>query len=139
MIFSLACLCHPTNVSLSWFSGRGCGRVSIRTTIHAIVDTLPPRDVSMDATGLRVTLLPAFGASQRAIARPLLDRLREWDRASSYRLTHFIAISRAIQRRIRECYGRDSTVIYPPVDVDYYQPAKVQREDYYLVVSALVP
>ena len=41
--------------------------------------------------------------------------------------------------RIRECYGRDSVVIYPPVDTDFYTPAPVPREDFYLVVSALAP
>ena len=54
-------------------------------------------------------------------------------------MTHFIAISRTIQDRIRECYGRDSVVIYPPVDTDFYHPAPVPREDYYLVVSAFAP
>lgn len=69
----------------------------------------------------------------------LLDRLCDWDRAASDRVTHFVAISRTIQRRIRDCYGRDSVVIYPPVDVDFYTPARVEREDFYLCISALVP
>lgn len=68
-----------------------------------------------------------------------LDRVRHWDRTVSDRVTHFVAISRTIQRRIAECYGRQSTVIYPPVDTDYYYPAPVKREDYYLCLSALVP
>jgi glycosyltransferase involved in cell wall biosynthesis len=40
-----------------------------------------------------------------------------------------------------ECYGRESRVIYPPVDVDFFTPAEtpLPREDYYLCVSALVP
>lgn len=70
---------------------------------------------------------------------PVLDRLREWDRRTSSRVTHFIAISRTIQQRIRDCYGRDSTVIHPPVDTDFYTPAAVPREDFFLVCSALVP
>src|SRR4029079_1418962 len=68
----------------------------------------------------------------------LLDRLCDWDRAASDRVTHFVAISRTIQDRIRDCYGRDSVVIYPPVDVDFYTPAPVEREDFYLCISALV-
>ena len=43
------------------------------------------------------------------------------------------------QQRIAECYGRPSTVIYPPVDTDFYCPAPLPREDYYLVVSAFAP
>ena len=74
-----------------------------------------------------------------AMRNRLLDRLCEWDRAASDRVTHFVAISRTIQNRIRDCYGRESEVIYPPVDVDFYTPADCQREDFYLCVSALVP
>lgn len=69
----------------------------------------------------------------------LLDRMREWDRRSAERVTHFVAISNTVAARIRECYGRESMVIYPPVDTEYYTPADVPREDHYLVVSALVP
>lgn len=69
----------------------------------------------------------------------LLDRLCRWDRATSERVTHFVAISRTIQRRILECYDRESVVIFPPVDVEFYTPAEVARGEEYLCVSALVP
>jgi glycosyltransferase involved in cell wall biosynthesis len=69
----------------------------------------------------------------------LLARLREWDRATASQVTHFIAISEVVRQRIRECYGRDSGMIYPPVDTDFYCPADVPREDYYLVLSAFAP
>ena len=69
----------------------------------------------------------------------LLSRIRNWDLRTASRVTHFIAISRTIQHRIRECYDRDSVVIYPPVDTEFYTPAAVPREDFYLVVSAFAP
>jgi glycosyltransferase involved in cell wall biosynthesis len=69
----------------------------------------------------------------------LLRWLRDWDRRTARGVTHFIAISQTVQRRIAECYGRASTVIYPPVDTDFYCPAPVPREDYYLAVSAFAP
>jgi glycosyltransferase involved in cell wall biosynthesis len=69
----------------------------------------------------------------------LLARLREWDRRTAARVTHFIAISQTVRQRIRDCYGRDSSVIYPPVDTDFYCPASVAREDYYLALSAFAP
>ena len=69
----------------------------------------------------------------------ILARLRDWDRRTAASVTHFVAISETVRRRISECYGRDSAVIYPPVDTDYYCPARVPREDYYLVVSAFAP
>jgi glycosyltransferase involved in cell wall biosynthesis len=78
------------------------------------------------------------GLKARAAER-LLAVLRDWDRRSAARVTHFVAISQAVQRRIRECYGRPSQVIYPPVDTDFYCPGPVGREDHYLAVSAFAP
>jgi len=69
----------------------------------------------------------------------LLDRIRAWDRRTAAGVTHFVAISKEVQRRIRDCYGRDSVVIYPPVDTEYFKPSAAAREDYYLVVSAFAP
>src|SRR5262249_32644186 len=69
----------------------------------------------------------------------VLARLRDWDRATASRVTHFIAISKTVQDRIRECYGRDSVVIYPPVDTDFYAPAAIPREDYYVALAAFAP
>ena len=69
----------------------------------------------------------------------ILKRLRAWDRRTASRVTHFVAISKTIQQRIRECYDRDSVVIYPPADTEFYTPSDVPREDFYLVVSALAP
>jgi len=69
----------------------------------------------------------------------LLTQLREWDQRTASRVTHFIAISKTIQDRIRECYNRDSVIIHPPVDTDFYTPSNVKREEFYLVVSALAP
>jgi glycosyltransferase involved in cell wall biosynthesis len=78
------------------------------------------------------------GIKARAAER-LLGLLRDWDRRTAERVTHFVAISQTVRRRIAECYGRPSTVIYPPVDTDFYHPAPVAREDYYLAVSAFAP
>ncbi len=76
---------------------------------------------------------------RRALAGALLDRLRERDRASSGRVSHFVAISETVRGRIARCYGRDSRVIQPPVDADFYAPSPSPREDFSLCVSALVP
>ncbi|HZU38607.1 MAG TPA: glycosyltransferase, partial [Gemmataceae bacterium] len=69
----------------------------------------------------------AYFHEQRGLKGRLLERLlhalREWDRRSADRVTHFVANSRTVQQRIRDSYGRDSEVIYPPVDTDFYTPA----------------
>ena len=76
---------------------------------------------------------------RRALAGSLLDGLRRWDRASAARVGHFVAISETIRGRIDRCYGRESRVIPPPVDAEFYTPSVEPREPFYLVVSALVP
>jgi glycosyltransferase involved in cell wall biosynthesis len=78
-------------------------------------------------------------ALKRRAVDALLGRLRDWDRRTAGRVTHFVANSEVVRRRIAECYGRDSTVIYPPVDTAFYCPAEVPREDYYLILSAFAP
>jgi len=50
----------------------------------------------------------------------------------------FIANSKFVQKRIKKTYGRDSTVIYPPVDVDKFNLC-TQKEDFYITASRLVP
>jgi glycosyltransferase involved in cell wall biosynthesis len=69
----------------------------------------------------------------------LLDWIRDWDRKTSDRVSHFVAISHTVARRIAECYGRTSQVIYPGVDTRFYSPADPGQDDYYVCVSALVP
>jgi glycosyltransferase involved in cell wall biosynthesis len=85
-----------------------------------------------------------FAERVRGLKARLVDRLlaglRAWDRRTASRVTHFIAISETVRRRIAECYGRESVVIYPPVDTDFYTPEPlIAREDYYLVISAFAP
>lgn len=72
------------------------------------------------------------------LVRRTLDRLRAWDRAASERVDHFIAISQHIAERIRRCYGRESTVIYPPV-ATAATGRPPGRGPAYVTVSQLVP
>lgn len=64
--------------------------------------------------------------------------LRTWDAASTPRVDWFIANSKHVARRIRKYYGREATVIYPPVDTAKFSP-NPKAGDYFLIVSALVP
>jgi len=75
----------------------------------------------------------------RRFIRFITHKLRQWDKISSKEVTHFVGISKNVQKRIREFYGRESELIYPPVDTEYFKPVKKTRENAYLIVSALVP
>lgn len=72
------------------------------------------------------------------LVRYLLHRIRLWDARTASRVDEFIAISRFIARRIWNVYQRESTVIYPPVDVDFFVPGS-RREQFYLTASRMVP
>jgi glycosyltransferase involved in cell wall biosynthesis len=91
----------------------------------------------------RDTYLEAWSGRplRRSVARLLLGQLRQWDRTTASRVTHFVAISHTVRQRVADCYGRESRVIQPPVNVAFYTPGSdhLPRDGAYLVVSALVP
>lgn len=89
---------------------------------------------------LRDLYLERVPSLVRPLARRVLDRLRRWDRRTTDRVNLFIANGQTVRGRIRDAYGRDSVVLHPPVATDFYVPAAgTPREEFYLVVSALVP
>jgi glycosyltransferase involved in cell wall biosynthesis len=80
-----------------------------------------------------------IGAVGSAVMRPLMARLARWDRDTAGRADRYVAISHYVAERIRRYYNREATVIYPPVDTDFFQPDLASPEPFALVVSALVP
>lgn len=72
------------------------------------------------------------------LAKFFLHYLRLWDISAVNRVDFFVANSKFISKRIKKTYGRNSTVIYPPVNVDEFS-LSTQKEDFYLTVSRFVP
>lgn len=72
------------------------------------------------------------------IAKYLLHKIRLWDVRTANGVDHFIANSGFIAKRIWKVYRRESTVIYPPVNVEAFELC-VQKEDFYLTASRMVP
>lgn len=84
------------------------------------------------------------------IARKQLKKLRRWDLSTAKRVDVFIANSVETQERIRRIYGRESTVIHPPVDDRFLAfplpeecpesaDGRASPPSYYLAVGRLVP
>ncbi|MGB2551774.1 glycosyltransferase family 4 protein [Campylobacter sp. MOP51] len=71
-------------------------------------------------------------------AKYCLHKIRLWDLSTINRVDHYIANSKHIAKRIKKIYNKDSTVIYPPVDVDKFR-LKENKEDFYFTASRLVP
>lgn len=76
---------------------------------------------------------------KRALLKPVLALLRRWDRATAPRVDQFVAISEHVRERIREYYGREAEVVYPPADTAFFSPSDEPRGDYDFLVSAMVP
>jgi glycosyltransferase involved in cell wall biosynthesis len=73
----------------------------------------------------------------RLMMRPLIHHLRIWDRLSADRVDHFLVDSAFVGERVRKFYRRDSTVLYPPIEINEFQLSK-SSDGYYLMVGALV-
>lgn len=76
----------------------------------------------------------------RAAAALVTPRLRRWDLGTVERVDHFVANSRFVAARIARLYNRPATVVYPFVDGTILGDLlSEKREDFHLIVSALVP
>jgi len=80
-----------------------------------------------------------IGRVRSRLMRPVMARLARWDRDTADRVDRYVAISHYVAGRIHRYYNREATVVYPPVDTDFFQPDAVIPERSALVVSALVP
>jgi glycosyltransferase involved in cell wall biosynthesis len=73
--------------------------------------------------------------------RPLAElaklTLRRVDRNAARRVNLFIASSRTVAGRIAESYGRDSIVVYPPVETARFTRLVPRDNGYFLIVSRL--
>ncbi len=68
----------------------------------------------------------------------LFHYLRMVDFTAAQRPDAYIANSKYTQSRIKTYYRKDSTVVYPPIDTDFFTPGHTQNtRDYFLVVGRL--
>jgi glycosyltransferase involved in cell wall biosynthesis len=63
--------------------------------------------------------------------------MRIWDVKSSENVSFFVANSKYVSDRIKKIYNRDSTIIYPPVNIDKFT-IQENKEDFYIAASRLV-
>lgn len=86
-----------------------------------------------------------FGAERvgklksRCLYRPLARLLQRYDVKTASRVDKFIANSSFVADRVRRIYGRDATVLAPPVDVKRFSEVVRRPEEWYLMVTSLVP
>jgi glycosyltransferase involved in cell wall biosynthesis len=106
-------------------------------TIHVCYCHSPPRYLwEMQDTYLQQS--SGLGAFGRFVFKTITPYVRDFDRKAAKRVDHFIANSQFVAERIERCYGRKAAVIYPPVAFEDFIYNE-DKEDFYLVVSELVP
>lgn len=66
----------------------------------------------------------------------ILHYFRLWERSAADRVDRFIAISQWVADGIWRSYRRPAEVIYPPLEIQYFNPLE-PRDDYYITVSRL--
>ncbi|MBL8880272.1 MAG: glycosyltransferase [Phycisphaerales bacterium] len=85
-------------------------------------------------------LAEVYGRTLPIFLRPLWPavcaRQRAADAAAADRVDIFVANSNHVADRIRRAYGRESTVVYPPVEIpEAPPPASAKRERFFLCVG----
>jgi glycosyltransferase involved in cell wall biosynthesis len=73
----------------------------------------------------------------RAFLRGLFRRWRQWDWIAAQRTNRYVANSKTTQQRILTYFGRESSVVHPPVEISRFFPGRVG--EHYVVVSELMP
>ena len=103
-------------------------------TCHIVYAYSPPRflyDPRYDLEGVA----PRWA---RAVLPPVRMWLRRWDKRAARRPHHYLAVSGVAAKRLQTIYGRTSTVLYPPVQVERFGIAP-RTADYHLLVGRLLP
>ncbi|MFA5030003.1 MAG: glycosyltransferase [Patescibacteria group bacterium] len=109
----------PYSLIISSNSALAKGIITPEGATHVCYCYTPTRYLWTD----RNEYLDNLGLSRavRSVLSLYLNYLRVWDLEAARRVDHFIAISRVVQERIKHYYKRDSTIIYPPVDLTPFQ------------------
>ena len=135
----------------------------LRKKYQILLPFLPIAAETLDFRDFDVVISSSFSFSKGIITRPktthisychtptrylwdksrrkfILHYFRVWDRQASERVDEFIASSKTVQDRIRKYYKRESTVIYPPVEIpnsNFEFQNDSQNSEFYLIVSQL--
>ena len=118
---------------LSSESGPAKGVLTSPKTLHVCYCHSPMRYI----WDMYPSYIKSMGLLTRAIFGLTAHHLRLWDYASAGRVDAFITNSSFVASRVNKYYGRDASVIHPPVQTKALAQ-KDDRQDFYLAVGRLV-
>jgi len=120
----------------------------VLSSSHACAkNVLPPAQalhVCYCHTPMRYAWDPGFLRGERVeplrpLLAPVLAWLRREDRRGAARVDAFVANSRHVADRIARFYGREASVVHPPVDVEHFLTLEREPDGYYLALGRVVP
>lgn len=124
----------PADVLLSFSSSYIKGLAKPSGSLHINYCHTPTRFIWTDfkyaETQIPVVLQP--------FARLYLKWLKKWDFRAAQKVDLFVANSREVQNRIKQYYHRDSQVIYPFADINFWRQTK-RKSNYFLLAGRLQP
>jgi glycosyltransferase involved in cell wall biosynthesis len=89
------------------------------------------------AWNAREETLAARGPLGRAALGLIFQRWRQWDWIAAQRVDAYVANSETTRRRVARYFGREASVLHPPVETARFAPGAVG--DAYVVLSELMP
>jgi len=88
------------------------------------------------AWNARQETLAARGPLGRATLGAVFQRWRQWDWIAAQRVDAYVANSQTTKRRVARYFGREATVLHPPVDIERFTPG--EPGEAYVVLSELM-
>jgi glycosyltransferase involved in cell wall biosynthesis len=74
----------------------------------------------------------------RPFAKVYLSWLKKWDYKAAQKVDYFLANGNEVKERIKKYYKRDSEILHPFIDVDFWKPTRA-KGDYFLIAGRLTP
>ncbi len=79
-----------------------------------------------------------FSSPTKLALRLMVDGLKQWEIRASMRPDYYIANSHIVANRLKSAFGVEAAVIEPPIVTSRFSISR-RTEDYYLILSRLVP
>jgi glycosyltransferase involved in cell wall biosynthesis len=89
------------------------------------------------AWNAREATLAKYDPLRRAVLGFVFQRWRQWDWIAAQRVDLYAANSETTRKRVKRYFGRDASVLYPPVETERFSRGPVG--DDYVVLSELMP
>ena len=133
---------YPSAIESFDLSGYDLVVSSSSAWAHAVICDAPTVHVSYCHNPFRYAwndrerVLAERGPVTRPALRSILRRWRQWDWIAAQRVDSYVANSHATQRRIASYWGREAEVVYPPVEIQRFEPGPVG--EHFIVLSELM-